>query len=188
MMFNKPDPQRLLQVGPDRACAEWVLRNGGKVVWANGQSLADYNNLPPEDEIQQKLIEIDGTDSSISHYGFPHLSNILNILFFISCFSINFKNTTFLEGCSKLERVILHNSKYIDDRAMKGLSYGKETLLHVQVSRCPNITDDGLKELTVLSKLQKLILFDLQSVSDLHKCKEYLKSQLPQCSVKGNVK
>lgn len=73
MMFNKPDPKRIKLVGPDRACAEWVLRNGGKVVWADGKKLADYNSLPPEDQEVPKLIEIDGTDSSISHYGFPHL-------------------------------------------------------------------------------------------------------------------
>lgn len=75
MMFNKPDPDRIKLVGPDRACAEWVLRNGGRVVWAGGKKLADYNSLPPDNQPVPKLIEIDGTDSSISHYGFSHLSN-----------------------------------------------------------------------------------------------------------------
>lgn len=74
MMFNKPDPKRIELVGPDRACAEWVLRNGGKVVWADGKTLADYNILPPEDKGVPNVMEIDGTDSSISHYGFAHLS------------------------------------------------------------------------------------------------------------------
>ncbi|CAH0399790.1 unnamed protein product [Chilo suppressalis] len=161
MMFNKPDPQRIEKVGPDRACAEWVLRNGGKVVWADGKRLADYNNLPPEDQSVPKIIEIDGSDSSISHYGFPHL-----------------------RGCSRLEKVILHNDKYIDDRAIRGLSNGKDTLLHVQVSKCPSVTDDGVKELKILSKLQELILFDLHSVADLKECKNYLKIQLPKCNVK----
>lgn len=86
MMFNKPDPERLKKIGPDRACAEWVLRNGGKVVWENGKKQSDYNLLPPDEQRMPKLLEIDGTDSSISHYGFPHLcmktkSNfILNLL------------------------------------------------------------------------------------------------------------
>lgn len=77
MMFNKPDPDRIQQVGPDRACAEWVLKNGGKVVWADGKKLADYNALPPEEQGVPKLLEIDGSDSSISHYGFSHLSEYL---------------------------------------------------------------------------------------------------------------
>ncbi|XP_063826723.1 ATP synthase subunit s, mitochondrial [Ostrinia nubilalis] len=163
MMFNKPDPKRIEQVGPDRACAEWVLRNGGKVVWANGNTLADYNALPPEDQGVPKLLEIDGTDSSISHYGFSHLS-----------------------GCDLLQKIILHNDNYIDDRAMQGLSHGKDTLLHVQVSKCPSVTDIGLKEIKVLGKLQSLVLFDLISVSNLEECKNYLKSQLPKCNIKGN--
>lgn len=76
MMFNKPDPKRIELVGPDRACAEWVLRNGGKVVWEGGRKLADYNSLPSEEEGVPQLVEIDGSDSSISHYGFPHLSKL----------------------------------------------------------------------------------------------------------------
>lgn len=74
MMFNKPDPERIRRVGPDRACAEWVLRNGGKVVWVGGQTLADYNMLPCDDHKVPKLAVIDATDASISHYGFSHLS------------------------------------------------------------------------------------------------------------------
>lgn len=76
MMFNKPDANRVKQLGPDRTCAEWVLRNGGKIVWADGKKLTDYNLLPSEQLDVPKIIEIDGTDSSISHYGFSHLRNV----------------------------------------------------------------------------------------------------------------
>lgn len=79
MMFNKPDPERIKQVGPDRACAEWVLKNGGSVVWADGKTLSDYNFLPHDDTPTKKIIAIDGTNSAISHYGFPHLSMCLVI-------------------------------------------------------------------------------------------------------------
>lgn len=78
MMFNKPDPDRIKLLGPDRACAEWVLRNGGRVVWADGKKTADYNLLPSEAQGVPKISEIDATDSSISHYGFPHLGKFLN--------------------------------------------------------------------------------------------------------------
>ena len=74
MSFNKPDMDRIKEFGPDRTCAEWVLRNGGKVVWDSGKQMADYNSLPPEKVPVPKVIAIDGTDSSISHYGFPHIS------------------------------------------------------------------------------------------------------------------
>ncbi|XP_031766560.2 LOW QUALITY PROTEIN: ATP synthase subunit s, mitochondrial [Galleria mellonella] len=165
MMFNKPDPKRIEAVGPDRACAEWVLRNGGRIIWADGKKLADYNSLPSDEQAVPKIIEIDGTNSSISHYGFPHLS-----------------------GCTMLQRIILHNDNYIDDRAMKGLSYGRKTLTHVQISKCPSVTDLGVKEIKILDKLETLKLFDLQGVTNLEECKKYLQSHLPKCQIQGGEK
>ncbi|XP_050348268.1 ATP synthase subunit s, mitochondrial isoform X2 [Nymphalis io] len=162
MMFNKPDPERIKTLGPDRACAEWVLRNGGKIIWSDGKKLEDYNSLPPEEQSVPKIVAIDGSDSSISHYGFPHLS-----------------------GCTMLEKIILHNNKYIDDRAMKGLAYGDATLKYAQVSECVNVTDIGLKEIRVLTKLNTLVLFKLSSVNNLDDCKQYLQSQLPSCKILG---
>ncbi|XP_064292178.1 ATP synthase subunit s, mitochondrial isoform X2 [Plodia interpunctella] len=164
MMFNKPDPKRIELVGPDRACAEWVLRNGGKVVWEGGRKLADYNSLPSEEEGVPQLVEIDGSDSSISHYGFPHLS-----------------------GCTKLKKIILHNDNYIDDRAIKGLSYGKSTLTHVQVSKCGSVTDTGVREIKILDKLETLVLFDLQGVTNLDECKQFLQLQLPKCKIQDDA-
>lgn len=161
MMFNKPDADRIKQLGPDRACAEWVLRNGGKVVWESGQKLANYNLLPPEGQPVPKLVTIDGTDSSISHYGFPHLI-----------------------GCEKLSNIILHNADYIDDRALKGLHFGENTLTHLQVSKCANVTDDGLKSLISLKKLEHLVLFNLISVENIEECKQYIQQHLSNCKIK----
>lgn len=95
MMFNKPDPARIKSLGSDRACAEWVLRNGGKVIWANGKKLEDYNSLPPETELVPKVAIIDGSESSISHYGFSHLSmwniyNNLNWLLWVNAYILYF--------------------------------------------------------------------------------------------------
>lgn len=187
MMFNKPDQERIKTLGPDRACAEWVLRNGGKVTWSNGKQLADYNLLPPESQSVPKVVTIDGSESSISHYGFAHLSMYITnpydvgIVFIKSC-SI----CRILGGCTMLQRIILHDNKYIDDRAMKGLEYGKDTLEFVQVSKCYNVTDVGVKEIKLLTNLKTLVLFNLSGVSDLEECKQYLKSQMPNCKVLGN--
>ncbi|XP_041980126.1 ATP synthase subunit s, mitochondrial [Aricia agestis] len=160
MMFNKPDPERIRLVGPDRACAEWVLRNGGKVVWADGKTLSDYNALPSDSNAVPKIAEIDGTDSGISHYGFAHLS-----------------------GCTKLRKIILHKNKYIDDRAMKGLSHGKDSLSQVQVSECQNVTDLGVKEIKELKNLETLVIFGLSGVNNFEECKKYLQNLLPKCKI-----
>lgn len=68
---------------------------------------------------------------------------------------------------------------------MKGLAHGQETLTYVQVSQCINVTDVGLKDINVLKKLKTLILFDLGSVEDVTSCMQYLKTQLPNCDIKG---
>lgn len=85
-----------------------------------------------------------------------------------------------------LHKIILHNNNYIDDRALKGLSYGSDRLTHVQVSKCYNITDPGLKEIKVLNKLETLVLFDLSGVKNLEDCKQYLQTHLPTCKIEGN--
>lgn len=85
-----------------------------------------------------------------------------------------------------VHKIILHNASYIDDKAIKGLAYGKKSLTFVQISKCPNVTDSGLKELKVLENLKNLVLFDLLEVVDLNECKQYLQTHLPKCKIGGN--
>lgn len=92
-----------------------------------------------------------------------------------------------LVGCTALWKVILHNASYIDNRAIAGLAYGKSNITYVQVSKCLNVTDMGLKELKLLDKLETLVLFNLESVKNLDECKEYLQKYLPKCRIKGKV-
>lgn len=87
-----------------------------------------------------------------------------------------------------MEKIVLHDNKYIDDRAMKGLAYGHATLLYVQVSKCINVTDNGVKEIKSLKNLKTLILFSLSSVNNLDECKQYLQSHLPNCKITGKSK
>lgn len=73
-MFNQPDADRIKQVGANRACAEWLLRNGAAVKWVGNMGTSkDYNALPT-DGSSPLICEIDASDSSISHYGFEHFS------------------------------------------------------------------------------------------------------------------
>lgn len=66
------DPSRIKEVGPDRACAEWLLRCGASLRWKNSKTiLNDYNSLPVTGG-GQKIVEIDATDSAIMDCGFSH--------------------------------------------------------------------------------------------------------------------
>jgi H+-transporting ATP synthase F0 complex subunit s len=67
------DQDRLKEVGPDRCCAEWILRCGGSIRWKGKQFWEkDYNSLPPTN-MAYKVEEIDATGSSVMAVGFIHL-------------------------------------------------------------------------------------------------------------------
>ena len=68
---------------------------------------------------------------------------------------------------------------------MKGLAYGHATLLYVQVSKCINVTDNGVKEIKSLKNLKTLLLFNLSGVNNLEECKKYIQSYLPNCKILG---
>lgn len=69
------DQNRVDEVGPDRAAAEWLLRNGAGVKWKGaGEVATDYNKLPVGNFERYKIEEIDGENSTIMSYGFGYLS------------------------------------------------------------------------------------------------------------------
>ncbi|KAG0721603.1 ATP synthase subunit s, mitochondrial [Chionoecetes opilio] len=72
---SRVDESRIKEVGPDRACAEWLLRCGAVVRWVDRDAWTkDYNSLPVGGGRGMKIEEIDATDSAVMHIGFPHFS------------------------------------------------------------------------------------------------------------------
>ncbi|XP_055903009.1 ATP synthase subunit s, mitochondrial [Eupeodes corollae] len=160
--FNKVDQERLKLVGPDRMCAEWVLKNGGAVsfVQAPGRLLQDYNLLPPP-STRVQIKEIDATDSSIMKLGMEHL-----------------------KSCQHIDRVILNRCKHLESDGLSGLTHIKNTLKHLQISSCYNIDDQGLMVLKELTQLKNLLMFDLPAVKDLDKVINEIKPNLKDCTIK----
>ena len=65
------------EVGPDRACAEWLLKNGAAVKWATSERyLKDYNALPLSGIRELKIQEVDATDAAIMEIGFPYFNGL----------------------------------------------------------------------------------------------------------------
>ncbi|XP_066261503.1 ATP synthase subunit s, mitochondrial [Euwallacea similis] len=160
LQFNVVDDNRVRLLGPDRTCAEWILRNGGKVKWVHDEEyVADYNNLPKE-EVPVRLQEIDATGSSVMTNGFEHL-----------------------KGCKYIGKIILHECHYLENAALKELHYVKDSLKFLQVSRCGNVTEAGLMYLLSLEKLQTLVIFSLPYVEERVKILDTLKKNLKQCTV-----
>nr|CAI5821583.1 unnamed protein product [Callosobruchus analis]CAI5831519.1 unnamed protein product [Callosobruchus analis] len=160
LQFNAIDEERVKQFGADRACAEWILRNGGTIKWANSTDhVLNYNLLPPEGT-NYHIQEVDATNSSIMYNGFDHF-----------------------QGCNYVSKLILHQCHLVDDKALERLHHLKKSLLFLQVTGCSSVTDKGLLSLNCLDNLKKLILFDLQSVKSLDKTVQALKSSIPTCNI-----
>lgn len=164
MAFNRVDAHRLKEVGPDRMCAEWVLKNGGAVRFQDQPQILhkDYNTLPPAN-MKIRISEIDATKATIMSIGFEHLKN-----------------------CDDIKKIILDNCKYLEDEAVSKLSYVDKSLEELHIDRCRNITQEGLLEL--VSSVPHLKRLQLGTDMPLLKDSEStvvaeLKKHLPQCEI-----
>ena len=157
--FNRVDADRLKQVGPDRLCAEWLMKNGGAIRTAEAPQRIhkDYNSLPPEN-IRFRIKVVDASGSSIMKIGLEHF-----------------------KGCHLIDTVIFHQCKHLEGDSLKGLIHLKNSLKVLQVSACDNISDEGLMVLGELSKLELLRIFEMRYVKDLNKVKQHLITKIPNC-------
>lgn len=161
--FNSVDADRLKVVGPDRLCAEWMLKNGGGIRYVGSEDsiITNYNSLPPTSNRNSIIGEIDGTDSSIMDIGFEHL-----------------------KGCNHIKKVNLTRCKHIENESMQKLAaYLKDTLEDLSVIDCFNLETVGLLYLTELSKLKKLVVSGVPYIKDVQHVKEQLTSALPNCDI-----
>ncbi|XP_030387082.1 ATP synthase subunit s, mitochondrial [Scaptodrosophila lebanonensis] len=161
--FNQVDVDRLSKVGPNRLCAEWVLKNGGGVRTVDSPSKLwkDYNSLPPE-SIRFQVKVIDASNASIMKIGLEHL-----------------------KGCNQIDTVIFHKCKHLENDGLEGLTHLIPSLTRLQVSGCYNITDNGLKIIGELRNLKQLLIFDMLYVKDIDMVARNLMTRLPNCEVKA---
>ncbi|KAJ8683894.1 hypothetical protein QAD02_019686 [Eretmocerus hayati] len=161
VIFNGPDERRIQQVGPNRACAEWLLKNGASVRWkGSSEYLTDYNLLP-KDDFTHKIQSVDATGAAIHHIGFQNFS-----------------------GCEDVEEVKLVQCPYIENAAMPALLILKDTLKKLEVIECRNVTDEGLLELKNLRNLESLKLGgDMPYLKDKSNLLSQLSHALPNCKI-----
>lgn len=163
ILFNRVNEDRLKQFGPDRTCAEWLLRNGAALKWLDsGDYLRDYNCLPLEGHTHY-IQEVDATDSSISHHGFDHF-----------------------RGCNHISKLVLNGCCYICDDSLELLDgVINKTLKHLEISGCECVSDKGLEALKKLTDLRTLIIHDLPNVKDCKGVVQRLKTVLPNTEIKS---
>jgi hypothetical protein len=77
---------------------------------------------------------------------------------------------------------VLKNCGYIEDDALKLLRLRKDSLKHLEIENCKNLTDDGLKSLKDLN-LSTLVVKNLPYVKDVEGVTKELKEGLKGCDV-----
>ncbi|KAH8321596.1 hypothetical protein KR074_010079 [Drosophila pseudoananassae] len=161
--FNQVDAQRLEKVGPNRLCAEWIIKNGGGVRFVDHPTRLwkDYNSLPPESN-PFSIKVVDASSASIMKIGLEHF-----------------------KGCNDIDTVIFHNCKHLENDGLEGLLHISSSLKRLQVSGCYNITDSGLEVIGELSNLQQLIIFDMLYVKNMKAVAAKIQKQLPSCNIKA---
>lgn len=159
--FNAVDVQRLREVGPDRSCAEWILKNGGAVRFTMCPRILinAYSDLPME-SVKIAVKEIDATGTAITELGFDHL-----------------------KGCKAIDTIILDDCGDVDDLALAKLSYVANTLEALQISKCEKVSSFGLLSLKQLVHLKNLRCYDLVKVENFVGAVEQLRMDLPKCEV-----
>ncbi|XP_011505280.1 PREDICTED: ATP synthase subunit s, mitochondrial [Ceratosolen solmsi marchali] len=157
------DKDRINKVGPDQACAEWLLRNGAFIKWCGSKKyLKDYNLIPQEMSHLQ-LQSVDATDSAIHHVGFLYFS-----------------------GCKHIEQIKLIQCPYVENEALSLLSCIKDSLKDIEVMKCKRITDEGLLHLKNLIYLENLKLGDMPSIKNKSNVLTELSAALPNCKITYN--
>jgi H+-transporting ATP synthase F0 complex subunit s len=129
------------------------------VKFANSpERLCDYNLLPPENTkflVQEILAE----DAGISYVGFPHI-----------------------KGCTGLQKIVLKNCGYIEDEALKLFDLRRDSLKHVELVDCKNITEVGLRSLKGLN-LSSLVIRNVPYVKDLPAVESELRESMKNCNI-----
>ncbi|XP_014677970.1 PREDICTED: ATP synthase subunit s, mitochondrial-like [Priapulus caudatus] len=160
-IFNMVSKDRIREVGPDRACVEWLMRCGAFVKFKDYERWqTDYNSLPGGGFEKYKIEKIDATDSAVMSVGFPHL-----------------------DGCKHVKWIRLKSARSVNDEAMQQLHYVKDTLEHLEVVSCGNVSDKGLMALQQFKNLKYLLLYDLPEVKDKKGCLRILQDALQGCVI-----
>ena len=164
-MFLPPplqvDAKRLKEVGPDRLCAEWLLRCGGSCKVINRDTWhVDYNALISFN-LKTRVEAIDASNSCVNSGGFRHV-----------------------HGLTALKAVKLDHCLHFGDSGLDHFMEVKETLTRLRLSNCPQLTDAGLTgKIPTLSNLRLLQLTSLPAVDNLDAVTEKLRKELPNCDI-----
>ncbi|KAL5234108.1 hypothetical protein ACI65C_001518 [Semiaphis heraclei] len=156
------DDDRIKEIGPNLACAEWLMKNGAKIKWKGCKEyVSHYDCLPNTTSTHLKQFKIEhvyaGKEASISHIGFKYFKDCHNI-----------SNMEF-DGCSS-----------IDNEALDELIILKDYLKCLKINDCKNVSDQGIMSLEQLKALKYLELKNVKCLIKPERMIGLLKTKLPE--------
>ncbi|PAV80077.1 hypothetical protein WR25_25898 [Diploscapter pachys] len=168
------DKERVKEVGPDRAAAEWIVRCEGSVKFDRIEDVfTDYNALikrcaeldprVPADDV--RVVLIDATDSCVTGYGCKHFENLRGIqeVRFVRCRNLHDWGLEIM-------------ADHVGDR-----------LQFLEIDSCPRITEFGIKHLHRCKALKSLLLANLKSVHGKDKVLGELEQALPNTKITSKL-
>ncbi|CAF1405489.1 unnamed protein product [Rotaria sordida] len=160
-VWNRYDRKRVQEIGPDRACAEWLLRCSGSVRFKNWTSItSDYNAIPSGGPGQCKLEEIRAIKACITSDGFAYL-----------------------DGLTDLKKIHLEKCDQVGDGSIIRFKKVNDTLESIALIDLVQISDNGLSNLSDLKNLKQIILARLPGIKNREGIIKLLHNELPKCTV-----
>ncbi|XP_074662217.1 distal membrane arm assembly component 2-like [Tubulanus polymorphus] len=161
-------PERHEMLGPDLACAHFICFRGGRVAFEGSarwyfQQTNDESFLPTHKVDSMKLEAIDASRTVLMNIGIDNLSNL-----------------------NHLKYLNISECWHIDDWCIdKITAMCKDTLVSLDLSGCPHITDRGLSCLHRLRHLRQLNVANLPGVQNKAMICLLLEELLPNCYITG---
>lgn len=162
-------PERHSTLGPDLATAHFVVARDGAIKfegfdrWIKKNPVDGKHSLPSVPNFGIKLEAVDVSDTQMMYTSFDNFINLRHLKY------LN------VAGCAN-----------IDDWTIDRFFMFRDSLLVLDVSRCPNVTERGLATLHKLHRLKRLRMFDMPAVRHKQLTALLLEEVLPKgCIIEG---
>uniref|UniRef100_A0A914XGK8 ATP synthase subunit s, mitochondrial n=1 Tax=Plectus sambesii TaxID=2011161 RepID=A0A914XGK8_9BILA len=161
--YNSYDEKRVAEVGPDLACAEWLMKCGATSVRLSDGRVVDSlrqlkSVIKPDTPVL--INAIDASDSAISESGFAYF-----------------------KGCAGIATLKLNFCDFVTNDCIRRLEPLKNSLTDLEIVTNGNISDQAAYWLVKLTNLRRLHLYFLPCVHDRTGMLRKLKVGLPQCQI-----
>lgn len=150
--------------GREVGVSHMLVKMGARVQFTNGKWYAKQDirqgSLPLEELNGQFVIAIDATDTDLDQFSMVDIVKLSEVKYLS------------LEGCG-----------LVDDHCLASLVHLRDTLTHLNINKCEQVTENGVATLHKLRNLERLNMNDMPLVKFAPLVAVMLEDVLPQCRI-----